>query len=243
MSVGRVAESERGATPAEHRRGKSPRVTLSFDASGLIPAIAQDRLTGQIRMVAWMNREALERTLSTSRATFFSRSRQALWEKGETSGHRLVVNAVFADCDEDTLLLLVDPEGPSCHTGRPSCFFRRVDPGGNVTDLSWEAEPFLGELERVLAERQASSAEQSYTKSLLDAGPPKIAAKLVEEATELGHALGSESDERVTSEAADLVYHLLVGLRLRGIGVRAVLATLAARAGTSGHAEKASRKT
>jgi phosphoribosyl-ATP pyrophosphohydrolase/phosphoribosyl-AMP cyclohydrolase len=112
-----------------------------------------------------------------------------------------------------------------------------------VTDLPWEAEPFLGELERVLAERQASSAEQSYTKSLLDAGPPKVAAKLVEEATELGRALGSESDERVASEAADLVYHLLVGLRLRGIGVRAVLATLAARAGTSGHTEKASRKT
>jgi phosphoribosyl-ATP pyrophosphohydrolase/phosphoribosyl-AMP cyclohydrolase len=217
-------------------------MTLKFNEQGLIPAIAQDRFDGQIRMVAWMNQAALEQTLSTGNATFFSRSRSKLWVKGESSGHVLRVHSVTADCDDDTLLLLVEPAGPSCHTGRPSCFFRRVSPDGGVSDEAFEVAPFLGELERTIRERQASTAEKSYTRSLLDGGVPKISGKITEEAGELVAALASESDDRVLSEAADLLFHVLVGLRARGLDLRAVTAKLAARTNQSGHAEKAGRK-
>jgi phosphoribosyl-ATP pyrophosphohydrolase/phosphoribosyl-AMP cyclohydrolase len=216
-------------------------MSLQFNEQGLILAIAQDRYDGQVRMVAWMNRDALEQTLRTRRATFFSRSRSKLWVKGETSGHTLTVLSVTADCDADALLLLVDPLGPSCHTGRPSCFFRRVDENGALSDEAWETAPFLAELERTIGERQASTAEKSYTRSLLDGGAPKIGAKLREEAAELSVALESETDERVLSESADLLFHVLVGLRSRGLGLRQVEAVLAARTRQSGHEEKAGR--
>lgn len=193
-------------------------------------------------MVAWMNQEALRRTLESGRATFYSRSRATLWEKGETSGNGLEVVSVIADCDADTLLVLADPEGPSCHTGRPSCFFRRVLPDGSLEDMPEEAEPFLSALEGVIRQRQASPADQSYTRSLLDGGAGKIGSKIREESEELARAIAEESDERVAAEAGDLIYHLLVGLRLRGVELRSVLAVLAERAGTSGHTEKASRK-
>lgn len=214
---------------------------LKFDDRGLIPAVVQDRLTGQVRMVAWMNAESLERTITTGRATFFSRSRNALWLKGETSGHYLRVHSVYADCDADTLLVLADPDGPSCHTGRPACFFRSVAADGAVTDLESEASAFLSELEGEIARRASSTSEKSYTKSLLDAGAGKIGAKLREEAGELADAIAGESDERVASEAGDLIYHLLVGLRARGVSLRQVIEVLAKRSGTSGHAEKAAR--
>jgi phosphoribosyl-ATP pyrophosphohydrolase/phosphoribosyl-AMP cyclohydrolase len=217
-------------------------MTLKFNERGLIPAIAQDRFDGQVRMMGWMNREALERTLATGNATFFSRSRSSLWVKGETSGNLLRVHSVTADCDADTVLLLVEPAGPSCHTGRPSCFFRRVGADGGLVDEAFEVTPFLAELERTIRERQASTAEKSYTRSLLDGGVAKIGAKISEEAGELVAALASESDDRVLSEAADLLFHVLVGLRARGLDLRAVAATLAARTRQSGHAEKASRK-
>jgi phosphoribosyl-ATP pyrophosphohydrolase/phosphoribosyl-AMP cyclohydrolase len=216
-------------------------MSLNFDSSGLIPAVVQDRLTGQVRMVAWMNREAIERTLSTGLATFFSRSRQALWVKGETSGNALAVHSVYADCDADTLLVLADPQGPSCHTGRPSCFFRRLSAEGTLVDTEHEASAFLFELEAEIRDREASTSDKSYTKSLLSAGAGKIGDKLREESGELAVALASESDERVASEAADVLYHLLVGLRLRGVPVRRVIEVLSKRAGTSGHAEKAAR--
>jgi phosphoribosyl-ATP pyrophosphohydrolase/phosphoribosyl-AMP cyclohydrolase len=217
-------------------------MTLKFNEQGLIPALAQDRFDGQVRMVAWMNREALERTLQTGNATFFSRSRGSLWVKGETSGNLLRVHSVTADCDADVLLLLVEPAGPSCHTGRPSCFFRRVESGGTLVDEPFEQTPFLGELERTVRERQTSTSEKSYTRALLDGGVPKIAAKIQEEAGELVAALADESDDRVLSEAADLLFHVLVGLRARGLDLRAVTEKLAARTSQSGHAEKAARK-
>lgn len=213
---------------------------LRFDASGLLPAIAQDRLTGQIRMVAWMNREALLRTIETGRATFFSRSRGALWQKGESSGHILHVREIIADCDADTLLLLCDPEGPSCHTERPGCFYRKFE-GGKLRDEPVDIVPFLERLEREVEARKGATSERSYTKSLLDKGAPGIGAKLREESTELAEAIEKESDERVISEAADLLFHLLVGLASRNIALRDVLKELARRFGTSGHAEKASR--
>ena len=217
-------------------------MTLQFNEQGLIPALAQDRFDGQVRMLAWMNREALAHTLETGLATFFSRSRGKLWVKGEGSGNVLRVSSVTADCDADTLLLLVDPAGPSCHTGRPSCFFRQVGPDGSLSDQPFEVTPFIFELERTIRERQASSAEKSYTKSLLDGGIAKINAKISEEAGELVAALGAESDERVLSEASDLLFHVLVGLRARGLDFRQVVAALGARTKQSGHEEKLNRK-
>lgn len=218
-------------------------MTLQFNEQGLIPALAQDRFDGQVRMVGWMNREALELTLATGLATFFSRSRGKLWVKGESSGNVLRVQSVTADCDADTLLLMVEPAGPSCHTGRPSCFFRRVAAGGTLTDEPFEVTPFIGELERTIRERQAdSTGERSYTRSLLDGGIPKINSKISEEAGELVVALAGESDERVLSEASDLLFHVLVGLRARGLSFTQVTAALASRTGQSGHAEKASRQ-
>lgn len=215
---------------------------ITFDSNGLVTAIAQDRATGEVRMVAWMNAEALEQTLSTGVATFYSRSRQKLWVKGETSGHRLRVASVMADCDADTLLLLVDPEGASCHTGRPTCFFRRVTSGG-LGEPEQAALPYLFELEATIAERAAATAEKSYTKSLLDGGATKINKKIEEEAGEVARAIAGESEERVASEAADVLYHLLVGLRLRQVPLRAVVEKLIERASQSGHAEKAARNT
>jgi phosphoribosyl-ATP pyrophosphohydrolase/phosphoribosyl-AMP cyclohydrolase len=214
---------------------------LKFDDRGLIPAIAQDHLSGQVRMLAYMNQQALTQTLETGKATFFSRSRGMLWTKGETSGHFLRVLSVVADCDADTLLLSVLPVGPSCHTGRPACFFRRVGAAGELSDLPTETTPFLAELGEVLEARKRSSAEQSYTKSLLEGGATKIGAKLREEAGELAAALESESDERVLSEAADLLFHAMVGLAHRGLALRQVIEVLSQRTGQSGHAEKAGR--
>jgi phosphoribosyl-ATP pyrophosphohydrolase/phosphoribosyl-AMP cyclohydrolase len=199
-------------------------------------------------MVAWMNAEALQRTLETGLATFYSRSRSALWQKGETSGNGLVVLSVYADCDADTLLLLVDAAGPSCHTGRPTCFFRRVHHDGSLHDVEHEAGTFLMELECEILERKAASAgprgereTKSYTRTLLDGGAPLIGAKIQEEALELSTAIASESDDRVANEAADVLYHVLVGLRLRDVPFRRVIEVLASRAGTSGLVEKASR--
>lgn len=214
---------------------------LAFGEGGLIPAIVQDRLTGQIRMLAYANREALARTLATGRATFWSRSRGEIWEKGAQSGNALHVTAVVADCDADAILYLADPAGPTCHTGSPSCFFRRVREGGVAEESGTDAAAFLDELEREIEARKASTGEKSYTKHLLDGGAERIGKKLREEASELAQAIASESDDRVASEAADVIYHLLVGLSSRGVPLRAVIAKLAARSGTSGHEEKRSR--
>lgn len=212
---------------------------LKYDANGLIVAVCQDYLDGAVRMVAWMNEAAVQATLATGKATFYSRSRQALWTKGETSGNFLHVLAVSADCDKDTLLLRVRAEGPSCHTGQPTCFFTPLsgeEPGPRQADPTlWSA------LEQELATRKLSTGTKSYTKYLLDAGASKIGAKLLEESGEFTDALDHESDERVASEAADVLYHLLVGLQLRSVSLRQVLEQMALRTGQSGHEEKASR--
>jgi phosphoribosyl-ATP pyrophosphohydrolase/phosphoribosyl-AMP cyclohydrolase len=216
--------------------------TIKYDAAGLVTAVAQDRLTGEIRMVAWMNAEAVAATLRSGFATFFSRSRGKLWVKGETSGHRLRVADVVADCDGDTLVLLVDPEGPSCHTGKDNCFFQPVREGAEEPAEAEPAAPHLFELERTIKRRQASSGDKSYTRHLLDGGAAKVNSKILEESAELAQAISGESEERVASEAADVLYHVLVGLRLRGVELRKVIEVLAARSGQSGHAEKAARK-
>jgi phosphoribosyl-ATP pyrophosphohydrolase/phosphoribosyl-AMP cyclohydrolase len=213
---------------------------LAYDDRGLICAVAQDALSGDVCMVAWMNAEALEHTLATGKATFWSRSRQRLWTKGETSGHFLRVLSIHADCDLDTLLLRVEPAGPACHTGAPTCFFQQLS-GAGISASEQPAATFLASLERELVARQASTAAKSYTKSLLERGTSAIGAKIREEADELVAALSGESDDRVASEAADLLYHVLVGLRARDIPWSRVIEVLASRTGQSGHAEKASR--
>ncbi|MGB5194472.1 MAG: bifunctional phosphoribosyl-AMP cyclohydrolase/phosphoribosyl-ATP diphosphatase HisIE [Polyangiales bacterium] len=214
---------------------------LHYSSSGLVPVIAQDAETGEIRMVAYADEIAIEKTLQTGLAHFFSRSRGELWLKGETSGNTLAVRSIWVDCDGDTLIYMVDPAGPSCHTGAETCFFRRLDAEGNLVDDARDGAPTLLRLERTLEARKASDSERSYTKSLLERGATKIDEKLREESVELGQALINESDERVVSEAADVIYHLLVGLVLRKVSLRDLLSELSRRFGTSGHDEKASR--
>ncbi|MFI5306038.1 MAG: phosphoribosyl-ATP diphosphatase, partial [Polyangiales bacterium] len=172
----------------------------------------------------------------------YSRSRKALWRKGESSGHVLRVVEVWADCDSDALLYLVDPEGPSCHTGRPTCFFRRVERDGSIVESSdAHGAALLPRLWTELENRKRAGSAQSYTRALLDAGTAKVSDKIREEADELARAIASESDERVVAEAADEIYHLLVGLLLRGLSLRDVEAELARRFGLSGLDEKAGR--
>jgi phosphoribosyl-AMP cyclohydrolase / phosphoribosyl-ATP pyrophosphohydrolase len=202
--------------------------------------VVQDHLTGEVRMVAYATLEAVQKTLETRRATFWSRSRGELWEKGQTSGNEIRVHRVLVDCDADCVLYGSDPHGPSCHTGAESCFFQVLE-GGALSPIGDAPQTLLGTLEAVLESRKTSTGVASYTKSLYDAGPAAISAKIREEATELGQALESESDDRVVSEAADTLYHLVVGLRWRAIPLRRVLAELARRLGKSGHDEKAQR--
>jgi phosphoribosyl-ATP pyrophosphohydrolase/phosphoribosyl-AMP cyclohydrolase len=195
-------------------------------------------------MVAWMNQEAVDRTLETGRATFYSRSRGRLWQKGESSGNTLQVRWIRADCDADTLLLGVDPVGPSCHTGAQNCFIETLgEPTDRPSGLQSEPiTPFLQRLEATIADREASTGQKSYTKSLLEAGATRISAKVEEESGELCAALADESPERVASEAADLLFHVMVGLRHRRVPLRSVIEVLEGRFGTSGHQEKANRR-
>lgn len=219
------------------------RMQLKYDANGLIVAVCQDHLDGSVRMVAWMNEAAVNATLTSGKATFYSRSRQALWTKGETSGHFLHVASVSVDCDGDTLLVRVRADGPSCHTGQPTCFFTPLT-DETTASVAAPAEPtptFLSVLEQELALRKLSTGTKSYTKSLLDGGASKIGAKLLEESGEFTQALSTESDQRVASEAADVLYHLMVGLQLRSVSLRQVLEELASRTKLSGHEEKANR--
>jgi phosphoribosyl-ATP pyrophosphohydrolase/phosphoribosyl-AMP cyclohydrolase len=213
---------------------------LTFDSKGLIPVIVQDHLTGEIRMFAFATNAAVRNTIKTGRATFWSRSRGELWEKGRMSGNEIRVIRVLVDCDADCLVYSSEPQGNSCHTGAPSCFFQALE-GEALGQASQQPQTLLAMLEDVLEGRKKSTSASSYTKSLYDGGAAKIGAKIREEAGELATALDSESDERVVAEAADEVYHMLVGLRSRGIPLRRVLAELERRFGTSGHAEKDAR--
>jgi phosphoribosyl-ATP pyrophosphohydrolase/phosphoribosyl-AMP cyclohydrolase len=214
---------------------------LTFDEHGLVPVVVQDRLTGEIRMFAYATNEALRRTLESGRATFWSRSRGELWEKGRTSGNEIRVSQVLVDCDADCVIYSGEPHGNSCHTGAPTCFFQSFEGGEKLASASERPQTVLASLESVLEARKSATEAASYTKSLYDGGAARIGAKVEEEAGELARALSAESDERVVSEAADVLYHLLVGLRWRSIPLRRVLAELARRVGVSGHAEKAAR--
>jgi phosphoribosyl-ATP pyrophosphohydrolase/phosphoribosyl-AMP cyclohydrolase len=180
---------------------------IAFDESGLVPCVMQDWRTGEVLTLAYMNAEALRRTRETGEIHFFSRSRQELWHKGATSGNTMAVRAIRYDCDGDTLLALVEPRGPACHTGERTCFHRgELDP----------AAPYevLPALERTIEARAVARPDGSYTASLL-AEPVRIGEKVQEEAEEVARAAREESDERVAEEAADVIYHLAVLLRSR----------------------------
>jgi len=210
----------------------------TYDERGLVPCIVQDAVTDAVLMLAWMNAEALRLTRETREVHFWSRSRRAMWKKGETSGNTLAVVEIRIDCDLDSVLVRARPAGPTCHTGATSCFFYRD--GADAPD---DGPPpmILRRLEQVIEARRDSSADKSYTKSLLEAGMPKILAKIAEEHGELAAELPAGDDAKVVHETADLVFHVLVGLAARRIPLEAVLAELTRRFGTSGHVEKARR--
>lgn len=222
---------------------------LKWNERGLLPAVVLDASSGAALMLAWMNAAALERTLSTGIAHFYSRSRQALWMKGETSGNTLAVREVRADCDGDTICVIAEPAGPACHTGTRSCFFRLLSPNDDGSDVAEDQGPrgapaaVLDRLESVMIQRRDSStAEKSYTRSLLDGGTAKILAKISEEHGELAAELDGGSDHAVVHETADLLFHVLAGLVARKIPASEVWSELDRRFGTSGHVEKASRE-
>jgi len=207
--------------------------SLRFGPDGLIPGIVQSR-SGEVRMVAWLNRDALQRTLDTGFVTFWSRSRQALWTKGESSGNRLKLVQLRPDCDADALLILADPEGPSCHRGTESCF--DASPEGQPGAGPWPATlPWLGRLEALLRGRKAAaSLEGSYTQKLFAQGVDRIAKKVVEEAGEVILAAKNEDREAFIGEAADLLFHLDMLLVERGASLLDAVAVLHQR-----HAERA----
>ena len=204
---------------------------LCWDARGLIPAVVQETETGEVLMVAWMDRAALEATRTIGLGHYWSRSRQELWQKGETSGHAQHVDAIYADCDRDTLLLQVHQDGVACHTGARTCFFTRLSDAGSERPDAGSAGPAMLEvLERVLQSRKVEPPAGSYVAGLYAKGEAHICRKIGEEATEVvTAALGGEGDDRLVSEIADLWFHSMVLLAGRGVPLRRVFAELRRR--------------
>ncbi len=192
--------------------------TIDF-SKGLIPAIIQDAATLQVLMLGYMNQEAYEKTLAEKRVTFFSRSKNRLWTKGESSENYLDVVRVQIDCDQDTILIQVNPQGSTCHTGADTCFGNE-----NVDNAAW-----LDYLKHVIRSRKNESAESSYTASLFQKGTHKVAQKVGEEAVELVIEALMKNDELFKGEAADLIFHLLVLLEDRGIGLEEIVSLLQKR--------------
>jgi phosphoribosyl-ATP pyrophosphohydrolase/phosphoribosyl-AMP cyclohydrolase len=189
---------------------------------GLVPAIVQDADTGAVLMLGYMNREALDQSLARKRAVFYSRSKRRLWEKGETSGHTLDVVDLAVDCDNDTLLITARPRGPACHNGTLTCF-------GDESRTAATNIAFLAKLEGVIAQRATEKPEDSYTARLLAKGLGKVAQKVGEEGVETALAGAGESEQKLVEESADLVFHLLVLLRARGVKLQEVVRQLEAR--------------
>jgi phosphoribosyl-ATP pyrophosphohydrolase/phosphoribosyl-AMP cyclohydrolase len=206
-------------------KGEADLSGIRFDERGLVPAIAQDAFSGAVLMLAYMNEESLKKTLETGFATYFSRSRQALWQKGESSGHVQRVREILYDCDGDTLLLKVEQAGPACHTGSPTCFYRSLKalPGGRS---SGEGALILQRVFALILERRQNPKEGSYTNSLLNKGVDRIGKKLLEEAAETLIAAKNESRDEIAFESADLLYHLMVLLANAGLSLEDVYAEL-----------------
>ena len=194
---------------------------LNFDQNGLIPAIIQDATSGEVLMLAYMNKEAAQKTLETGKTWFWSRSRNKLWQKGETSGNEQLVEGIFYDCDADTLLVTVKQIGVACHTGQKSCFYRSLKEGSS--------KEILRELYEVILERQKEMPEGSYTAELFKEGLDKILAKVKEESDEVIDAAQNKENAELTYETADLLYHLLVLLADKGISLEDVAGELKKR--------------
>ncbi|WP_213698274.1 bifunctional phosphoribosyl-AMP cyclohydrolase/phosphoribosyl-ATP diphosphatase HisIE [Acetomicrobium sp.] len=199
--------------------------TVNFDERGLIPVIVQDSTSGEVLMLAYADKEALELTLKKRELYLFSRSRGKLWHKGESSGNLMKVREARLDCDGDALLVMVEPAGPACHTGQRSCFFNILLKGlkGDVT--------FLGRLGRYLLKRKDANPEESYTARLIAQGRPRIAQKIGEEGVELAIALTQNDREQIIYEASDLLYHLFVGLISSGVSPEEIWRELESRHG------------
>ena len=215
---------------------------VRWNADGLVPAIAQDARSGRVLMLAWMNADALLATLRDRLGTYWSRSRQALWRKGETSGHIQHLVDLRLDCDGDTLLLRVIQEGPACHTGEQTCFFL-----GQPGEQGWQHQTpppgsILDSLQATLHSRRTADPGQSYVAQLLRGGQDRILKKVGEEATEFVIACKNQESKHIVAEAADLVFHLMVALEERDLHIDDVLGELARREGMSGLEEKAARR-
>ena len=218
--MNRNQQSQSQAQPPGAALTLADLATLDFDKTGgLLPAIVQHAQSNAVLMLGYMNAEALRETLTRRRVVFFSRSRQCLWEKGETSGHTLDLIGLRTDCDRDTLLVTALPAGPVCHTGTATCFGN--DAAAGLT--------FLGALESIIAQRIAERPEGSYTARLYSAGPKRIAQKVGEEGLEVALAAVAETDDKLLAESADLIYHLLLLLKSRGLSLERVAAELEAR--------------
>ncbi|MBB6186737.1 bifunctional phosphoribosyl-AMP cyclohydrolase/phosphoribosyl-ATP diphosphatase HisIE [Rhodanobacter sp. MP7CTX1] len=186
---------------------------------GLLPAIVQHWLSGEVLMLGYMNADALAHTQGTGQVTFYSRSKQRLWTKGESSGHVLALKSIRIDCDADTLLVQAEPHGPTCHLGTSSCFGEGVQPPLG----------FLAELDALVAQRHAERPQGSYTTKLFDGGVRRMAQKVGEEGVETALAAVAQDDHELLGEAADLIFHLTVVLRARGLSLTDVVALLATR--------------
>jgi phosphoribosyl-ATP pyrophosphohydrolase/phosphoribosyl-AMP cyclohydrolase len=199
---------------------------LRFSMGDLLPVVVQHHVSGQVLMVGFANHEAVTRTLETRHAWFFSRSRQALWEKGETSGHYLDLKGVRVDCDADALIYVCEPHGPTCHTGEPSCFFQTLD-AQPTAETSGEAAAQL--FNTILERQRGGDAEASYVARLLSQGVDRVAKKVGEEATEVVIAAKNADREEVAREVADLWFHTFVLLAQQGMTPEDVWAVLEAR--------------
>ena len=198
---------------------------VRFDAEGLVPVVVRDTVTGAVAMLAWANRDALERTIASRQATFWSRSRRAIWVKGETSGNRMDVVAVLADCDGDAVLYEARLAGPACHTGRETCFFEVLDGSSARPPENFD----LGPLFSVLKSRFEERPEGSYSARLFEKGLDHILKKIGEEAAEVIVAMKNSDDEALAGEVADLLYHLAAAMTARGLPPRAVNTALRER--------------
>jgi phosphoribosyl-AMP cyclohydrolase / phosphoribosyl-ATP pyrophosphohydrolase len=202
---------------------------LQFDEKGLIPAIVQHARSGEVLMLGYMNEEALRRTIESGSVTFWSRSRQALWRKGETSGNLLRLVELRQDCDGDALLVLAEPAGPTCHTGEPSCFHTALD--GSPAAARVPSGAVLTQLSDLIARRATERPEGSYTVKLLDGGVDRIGKKIGEEAAEVIIAAKNNAPSELTWEVADLLYHSLVLLVQQGVSLDAIWGELRRRHG------------
>ncbi len=218
---------------------------INWEKNPLIPAIAQDYKSKDILMLAYMNKEAFELTLNSGYAHYYSRSKQRIWKKGESSGHTQKIKDILIDCDGDTILLLVEQKGVACHTGKYSCFFRSIKDNISIKDIKEidtnRIYSIVDRLYHTILERKGDNSKRSWTKKLLN-NPQLLREKILEEAKELCDAIEFESDENVIHEAADLLYHSLVGLGKREISPDRIKQELEKRFGISGIEEKEKRR-